>query len=168
MDLSIVKEIVILFLFFIVLFCVFVPVKFAASAAESGVDIFHLDRYASIVSILNCYAAGIFLGTCLLHLFPDVQDNVNQAMQQIDPDNKFPFANFTIAIGFFMLLTIEQIISDIRERNFSLSRPEALPILGESRITDDDDTPSEIGSQLVFKIQWRTCYRLQGPWYYIK
>lgn len=67
-----------------------------------------------------------------------------QAMQQIDPDNKFPFANFTIAIGFFMLLTIEQIISDIRERNFSLSRPEALPILGESRITDDDDTPSEI------------------------
>lgn len=30
-------------------------------------------RYAAIVSILNCFAAGIFLGTCLLHLFPDVR-----------------------------------------------------------------------------------------------
>jgi len=143
MDLTVVKEIVILFLFFIVLFCVFVPVKFAASAHASGIDIFNSERYAKVVSILNCYAAGIFLGTCLLHLFPDVEDNVSQAMKLIDPNNKFPFAEFTIAMGFFLLLTIEQIISDVRERNFAMSRPEALPILANNAPVSED-APSEI------------------------
>ena len=37
-------------------------------------------------------------------------------MAAIDPDQKFPFPEFTIAMGFFLLLTIEQIISDVRHR----------------------------------------------------
>jgi len=66
-------------------------------------------------------------------------------MKQIDPDNTFPVAEFTIAMGFFFLLTIEQIISDIRERNFALSRAEALPILNESPNSEiAADAPSEI------------------------
>jgi zinc transporter 1/2/3 len=64
-------------------------------------------------------------------------------MKLINPNNKFPFAEFTIAMGFFMLLTIEQIIADVRERNFAITRAETLPILGDSRVTDDD-APSEI------------------------
>jgi len=64
-------------------------------------------------------------------------------MKQVAPDNTFPFAEFTIAMGFFLLLTIEQIISDIRERNFALSRPEALPIVDDSS-TVPEDAPSEI------------------------
>lgn len=49
-------------------------------------------------------------------------------------------------MGFFILLTIEQIIADVRERNFALSRPEALPILSEV-MTDGSDNvrePTEI------------------------
>jgi len=103
-------------------------------------------RYSKAVSILNCFAAGIFLGTCLLHLFPDVNDNINQAMKNVDPDNTFPFAEFTIAMGFFVLLTIEQILSDIRERKYAMAREEALPILTDAaRITTD--TPSETTNQ---------------------
>ena len=37
-------------------------------------------------------------------------------MAAIDPDQKFPFPEFTIAMGFFLLLTVEQIISDVRHR----------------------------------------------------
>jgi len=44
MDLNIVKEIVILCLFCIVIFCVFIPLKFTATARESGIDIFHSER----------------------------------------------------------------------------------------------------------------------------
>ncbi len=47
MDLIVIKEIVILFLFFIVLFCVFVPIKFTATAQENGVDIFHSERFVA-------------------------------------------------------------------------------------------------------------------------
>jgi hypothetical protein len=51
MDLNFVKEIVILCLFFIVIFCVFIPIKFAASAQESGVDIFHSERFVNLSEI---------------------------------------------------------------------------------------------------------------------
>ncbi|CAL8138176.1 unnamed protein product [Orchesella dallaii] len=145
MDLSLIKEIVILCLFLVVLFCVLLPLKFTSTAHESGVDLYHSERYSAVVSILNCFAAGIFLGTCLLHLFPDVRDTVSQAMEKVDPDQKFPFAEFTIAMGFFMLLTIEQIISDARERNFRVLSNERQPLLGdESGGIIADDTPSEI------------------------
>jgi len=44
MDLQLLKEIVLVVMFLMVLFCVFVPLKFAASARESGIDIFHSER----------------------------------------------------------------------------------------------------------------------------
>jgi len=51
-------------------------------------------------------------------------------------------------MGFFVLMTIEQIISDIRERNFFFERvpSESSPILGlpEESITDYSIAPSEI------------------------
>lgn len=67
-------------------------------------------------------------------------------MKNVDPEQTFPFAEFTIAMGFFVLLTIEQIISDSRERNFRvISNSEARAILGEeSGGVIADDTPSEI------------------------
>jgi zinc transporter ZupT len=64
-------------------------------------------------------------------------------MKIVAPGNTFPFAEFTIAMGFFLLLTIEQIIADVRERNFALSRSDALPVLAESSDIVED-TPSEI------------------------
>ncbi|CAG7818392.1 unnamed protein product [Allacma fusca] len=120
MDLTLLKEIIIIALFLVVFLCVSIPRIWAHNAAQrSGVDYFHSERYSKIVSILNCFAAGIFLGTCLLHLFPDVRQNVTKAMEQIDPEETFPFAEFTIAMGFFLLLTIEQILADIRERRLN-------------------------------------------------
>jgi len=128
MDLDLIKEIILLALFLTILFCVFTPLKLAYSAQQSGIDIFHSTRYAAAVSILNCFAGGIFLGTCLLHLFPDVRDSIDNALKTAGIDQQFPLAEFTIAMGFFMLLTFEQIISDIRERNYSRAS-ENLPIL---------------------------------------
>ncbi len=52
-------------------------------------------------------------------------------MQAIDPTQTFPFAEFTIAMGFFMLLTIEQIITDARERRRERTSIEAQPILAD-------------------------------------
>ncbi len=44
MDLSLIKEIVIVCLFIVVLFCVLLPLKFTATAQESGVDLYHSER----------------------------------------------------------------------------------------------------------------------------
>lgn len=37
-----------------------------------------LCRYGHIVSLLSCFAAGVFMGTGLLHLFPDVNEMLSK------------------------------------------------------------------------------------------
>lgn len=61
----------------------------------------------------------------------------------MDPTQTFPFAEFTIAMGFFVLLTIEQIITDARERRREMSSIEAQPILedgGSSGVVAANDS----------------------------
>lgn len=47
-------------------------------------------------------------------------------MEKLDPNQKFPFAEFTIAMGFFILLAIEQIMSDAREQEATRSERRAI------------------------------------------
>jgi zinc transporter 1/2/3 len=66
------------------------------------------------MSFLNCFAGGVFLGTCLLDLFPEVQDNIQQIIKVLDINTSFPAAEFLVAMGLFIVLIVEQISLDCK------------------------------------------------------
>lgn len=66
-------------------------------------------RYQRIISLLNCFAGGVFLGTCLLDLFPEVQDNISDVMTELGIRSSFPVAEFLVVFGLFIVLIVEQI-----------------------------------------------------------
>jgi len=63
-----------------------------------------------VVSILSCFAAGVFIGVCLLDLFPEVQSKINDVLQTAGINTSFPVAEFVIVIGFLLLLIVEQFV----------------------------------------------------------
>lgn len=66
------------------------------------------------MSLLNCFAGGVFLGTCLLDLLPEVQDNINDVMTQLNIGSSFPVAEFLVVLGLFIVLIVEQISLDCK------------------------------------------------------
>jgi len=75
----------------------------------------------SLCSFLSCFAAGVFLGTCLLDLYPEVQSELTSAIAQyISTDSKFfcyPFGEAVMVAGFFLVLIIEQMVMAFKENS---------------------------------------------------
>lgn len=62
------------------------------------------------VSLANCFAGGIFLGTCLLHLLPNVRNKYRYVLCRKNSITDYPLAELTVAIGFFIVLIFEQVV----------------------------------------------------------
>jgi len=51
-----------------------------------------------VVSYINCFAAGIFFGTCILHMMPEVSEKVAEAFT--NPElSEYPLAELIYALG---------------------------------------------------------------------
>merc|ERR1719215_1438587 len=60
-----------------------------------------------LLSVLNCYAAGIFFATCILHMLPEISEKMSK---DIFPDIEYPIAELIVGCGFFIVLSLEQIV----------------------------------------------------------
>jgi len=78
-------------------------------------------------SFLSCFAAGVFLGTCLLDLYPEVQTKLYSAVTlYISKDSKFacyPFGEAVMVAGFFLVLIVEQMVLALKEMSVESSTP---------------------------------------------
>ncbi|ELT96667.1 hypothetical protein CAPTEDRAFT_183767 [Capitella teleta] len=72
-------------------------------------------RYKSVISLLSCFAAGVFLATCLLDLFPDVQSNLNAALVSMNVRVAYPLAEFILMCGMFFILIAEQFVLTLKD-----------------------------------------------------
>ncbi|ESO02681.1 hypothetical protein HELRODRAFT_94735 [Helobdella robusta] len=61
------------------------------------------------VSLMNCFASGVFLGVCLLDLLPEVEENIEQFVTDYRIDINFPLAQFCVVVGFLLLMILEQV-----------------------------------------------------------
>ena len=61
-----------------------------------------------LLSSLNCFAGGVFLGVTFLHLLPDLSRSWGIILSDVWPSD-YPFNNFLVVLGFFLILVIEQI-----------------------------------------------------------
>jgi solute carrier family 39 (zinc transporter), member 1/2/3 len=63
-----------------------------------------------IISLLSCFAAGVFIGVCLLDLFPEVENSINKALAEAEITTSFPLPEFIVVLGFLLLLIVEQFV----------------------------------------------------------
>lgn len=66
------------------------------------------------LSICNCFACGIFLGTCFLGLIPHVSMQEKIIMKQLnvtEDSREYPYlrTEVVILVGFLLILIIEQV-----------------------------------------------------------
>ena len=81
----------------------------------------HNTRWKTIIGFANCFSGGVFVAACLLDLFPDVREAVNNVKDEIKKEYHienidYPVPEFIIVLGFFLVLIIEQIVVDFKER----------------------------------------------------
>jgi len=64
----------------------------------------------AVVSVLSCFAAGVFIGVCLLDLFPEVESKINDVMKATGVSSTFALPEFVVVVGFLLLLFVEQFV----------------------------------------------------------
>ncbi|KAF5399575.1 hypothetical protein PHET_07220 [Paragonimus heterotremus] len=87
-------------------------------------------------SRFNCLAAGVFLSSGFMELYVDVEESIEEAKLQLSLRSEFPFAPFLTLIGFFLVLSIEQIVWTVR--NAKLTTEQA-----QHRSSSADTTPCD-------------------------
>ncbi|XP_071883982.1 zinc transporter ZIP1 [Anas platyrhynchos] len=60
------------------------------------------------LSLLSCFAGGVLLGTCLLDLLPSYLAGIAAALEELRVPLQFPLPEFILAMGFFLVLVLEQ------------------------------------------------------------
>ncbi|KFD55161.1 hypothetical protein M513_04079 [Trichuris suis] len=63
-----------------------------------------------VLCFLSCFAGGIFLATCFLHLLPEVRHNCDELMEIYGVDSDYPFAELISCIGFFLVFLLEEAV----------------------------------------------------------
>lgn len=74
-------------------------------------------RYQVLLSLMSCSAGGVFMGTCILDLFPDVQQQLDLLLDQTFSTQSYPVAEFIVVFGFLLVLTMEQVVLDYKEQS---------------------------------------------------
>ncbi|XP_013416894.1 zinc transporter ZIP3-like isoform X2 [Lingula anatina] len=68
------------------------------------------------LSRLSCFAGGVFLGTTLLHLQPEVHEAMEYVLKTKNINTDFPVAEFVIGCGFFLVILLDTIVMKIKYR----------------------------------------------------
>uniref|UniRef100_A0A7M4E354 Solute carrier family 39 member 1 n=1 Tax=Crocodylus porosus TaxID=8502 RepID=A0A7M4E354_CROPO len=97
--------------------CIF---RHPGSAPEEG------SAPVRFLSLVSCFAGGVFLATCLLDLIPDYLEGIDEALENLRVTLQFPLQEFILAMGFFLVLVMEQIVLAYRDQAGSLEETRAL------------------------------------------
>lgn len=92
------------------------PLCLVRGAGRCSVD---PDLRRRLLSLISCFAGGVFLSTCLLDLLPDYLQGINEAFSRAGITLQFPLPEFIMAMGFFLVLVLEQIILAFKDQSSS-------------------------------------------------
>ncbi|KAJ9583035.1 hypothetical protein L9F63_022614 [Diploptera punctata] len=119
MDLMVAKCIVLVVLLVATFVSSMLPLKLL-SKINNTEDELRRSRYRKMMSLMSCFAAGVFMGTGLLDLFPEVNELLSKAVIYKYTKSSFPVSEFTVSFGFFLVLILEQIVKEFRHRPLDL------------------------------------------------
>ncbi|XP_063602498.1 zinc transporter ZIP1-like isoform X2 [Penaeus indicus] len=155
-----IKGIILVVMFVMTFVCSMIPVIFVKRIQHTH-DSGQRSKYQTWLSLMSCSAGGVFMGTCIMDLFPDVQQQIEVLLDQSTVTSSFPVAEFIVIFGFLLVLTMEQIVLDYKETSLLRRPAEAEALLGEpnerrrnlqqqhslSGITDQPDLTASIRSE---------------------
>ncbi|XP_073703285.1 zinc transporter ZIP3 [Garra rufa] len=95
------------------LLCGFSPVCVMRRATRFSSDPGSRHR---VLSLASCLACGVFLASCLLELLPDYQNHMRDTFSHLRITLHFPLSEFILAMGFLMVLVVEQMLLAFREQ----------------------------------------------------
>ncbi|XP_031175726.2 zinc transporter ZIP1-like [Sander lucioperca] len=75
------------------------------------------DLRRRLLSLISCFAGGVFLATCLLDLLPDYLQSINEAFSNAGVTLQFPLSEFILAMGFFLVLVLEQAVLAFKDQS---------------------------------------------------
>ncbi|XP_018620326.1 zinc transporter ZIP3 [Scleropages formosus] len=69
------------------------------------------------VSLVSCFAGGVFLATCFLDLVPDYLVEISRAFNNLGITLQFPLPEFIMTMGFFLVLVMEQLVLVFKDKS---------------------------------------------------
>ncbi|XP_022617783.1 zinc transporter ZIP1 [Seriola dumerili] len=112
----------------------FTPLCLVRGAGRCSVD---PDSRRRLLSLISCFAGGVFLATCLLDLLPDYLQGINEAFSNAGITLQFPLPEFIVAMGFFLVLVLEQVVLAFKDQS-SLYTEERRTLLVDSSVQAND------------------------------
>ncbi|KAG7474596.1 zinc transporter ZIP1 [Solea senegalensis] len=94
----------------------FAPLCIVRGSGRCSVD---PDLQRRLLSLISCFAGGVFFATCLLDLLPDYLQAIDEAFSNAGITLQFPLPEFIVAMGFFLVLVLEQIILAFKDQSSS-------------------------------------------------
>jgi zinc transporter 1/2/3 len=140
MEIGAVKGISLVVLLVLQLVCAFLPVLIVRCALR---NIQNTSKFKLYVSLLNCFAGGVFFATSMLNLLPEAQEQVDRAMELIGMHTSYPVTEFLLAVGFFLVLIIEHTVGVCQGRGghgHSHGFPAPAPAHSESSVSNQEST----------------------------
>ena len=68
------------------------------------------------ISVLNCFGGGVFFGTYLMHMAPEVREILEDNLL-IPNDISYPLPELAIGFGFFLLLFVDKFVTIIAHKS---------------------------------------------------
>ncbi|XP_022068134.2 zinc transporter ZIP1 [Acanthochromis polyacanthus] len=130
----------------------FAPLCIIRRAGRCSVD---PDVRRLLLSLMSCFAGGVFFATCLLDLLPDYLQSISEAFSNAGITLQFPLPEFIVAMGFFLVLVLEQIVLAFKDRSSS-HQEERRTLLADSSIqprrrSSDGHSHADLSSQSALR-----------------
>lgn len=108
MDSQVLLVVTALIVYIVMTICALIPVCIVAK--KSSKDCNFSRGTERIMSFCNCMAGGVFIAMCFLGLLPYAQDKTRKVLEDLNISTDFPAAEFTCILGFFLIMSVEQLI----------------------------------------------------------
>ncbi|KAM7405833.1 hypothetical protein PAMP_000253 [Pampus punctatissimus] len=108
------------------LFFGFIPARVKWFSQSNGTE-----THRTVLSLISCFAGGVFLAACLLDIIPDYLSDINAELVAQGVETSFPLPELIMATGFFMVLILERIVLNCRE--MTGVQEERAPLIPDNR-----------------------------------
>ncbi|KAM8763245.1 zinc transporter ZIP1 [Acanthopagrus schlegelii] len=113
-------------LLLLTLFFGFIPARVKWFRDTNGTE-----THRTVLSLISCFAGGVFLAACLLDIIPDYLSDIHAELDARTVETTFPLPEFIMAAGFFTVLILERIVMNCREMRGAAE--ERAPLISDNR-----------------------------------